>query len=593
MCGIAGFVDKKNSLSHEAKRALLTRMLSSIKHRGPDADGIWLREAVGMAHARLSILDLSSAANQPMWNEDETIGISFNGEIYNHLQVRKDLPSRQPFRTHSDTETILYSYEAWREACLPKLKGMFAFSIVDTSHQELFLALDRFAIKPLYYLDTPEWFAWSSEAKTLLLLPHFERALSAEGLGEYLLFRSLAGPGTLFKHIRKLLPGEYMTYSLGSNALKVSRYYNPRHAGEILPHSHHEEHLGSLLRTSVQEHLLADVPVGVQLSGGLDSSIVSALVSENMPPGQKLHSFSIGLADAEWNEFPHSRRVSELLGTVHHELQFTEEDFCKALPQATYHYDEPLNHSHSIPMMFLAQKAKDHVKVLISGEGADEIFGGYTRYSTCVRDRRTESILLSNAFSSLEQVRAVLKNPSHDLSHREKILADTENEGPERRLASYDLATYLPSLLLRQDKMGMKSGLENRVPFLDHVLVETALQLPIEDKISTVEGKILLKKIAEKYLPYDIVHRKKVGFGQPIASWMRNEKGLGSYLSLLTKPAIERDYINYDAVRRMVDEHQRGSDHSRILWTLLMLEVWSKMFIDVVPYELVWESLQR
>lgn len=593
MCGIAGFVDKKGNCSLEEKHALLEKMLETIKHRGPDGSGVLVEEWGGMVHARLSILDLSDAASQPMSNQSKTLTISFNGEIYNHNEVRKQLPASYAFRTHSDTETLLYAYEAWREKCLAQLKGMFAFSVLNKSQRSIFLAVDRFGIKPLYYLDTSDWFAWSSEIKSLFALPGVSRELNTSALGEHLLFRSIAGEETLFRSICKVLPAEALTYSLTTGSFHKETYWHAEEEPFSFGERDHAEVVRDRLKKSVREHMLADVPIGIQLSGGLDSSLVGSLVKQNMRGEDEMHSFSIGLSDNTWNEFPYARLVAERLGTSHHEILFTEEDFCAALPIATYHYDEPINHPHSIPMMLLAEEASKHVKILTSGEGADEAFGGYLRYAKLLAsDALTDDkILESNAFVSEEDVHVIAPSITPDLSYRRAFLARLQGKERHYRIALYDLATYLTPLLLRQDKMGMKSGLENRVPFLDHELVISALHLPIEERMQAGEGKILLKKIASEFLPEEIVNRKKVGFGQPLAEWFRNPRGLGAYLSFLREPAKPRDFLDYEAISRIIDEHVReGKDHAELLWVLINLELWMRIFVDEVPPKAIWPA---
>lgn len=595
MCGIAGFVDKKGSRTEAEKNKILADMLGSIRHRGLDGEGTYMHDAVGLAHARLSILDVSEQGRQPMSSKDKNITLSFNGELYNHENVREEIANTYTFNSHSDTETLLYAYEEWKEKCLDKFKGMFAFSVYDHKEQQIFLAVDRFGIKPLYYLDTPDWFAWSSESKSLLLLPGVTPQLNRGALGEYLAFRSLAGPDTLFAGIQKLLPGQYLRYGIEEGKYTKQTYWNLLDEKYTFQTDDHVNEIKELLETSVKEHMLSDVPLGVQLSGGVDSSLIAALVKKNIPQGQELHSFSIGLAEKEWNEFPYSRMVAEQLGTTHHELLFTEEDFCRALPVATYQYDEPINHSHSVPMMLLAEHAKKQVKVLLSGEGADEVFGGYRRYASLTQrsDLTSRAVLESNAFIPLAQLnRIVSPSIKADLSSRESILASVRDKSSLYQLCWYDLHTYVTPLLLRQDKMGMKSSLENRVPFLDHELVTAGFHLSDTERISDGETKAVLKAVAEQFLPKEVIYRPKVGFGQPIALWLRNEKGLGKYLSFFTNPKYERDFLDYPEIKKVIEEHVSGrADNSALLWILINLELWMRIFIDGEKPESMWSAL--
>jgi asparagine synthase (glutamine-hydrolysing) len=584
MCGIAGFVDKRKRFSEAEKRKLVSGMLSAIKHRGPDGDGISIEKNVAVAQARLSIVDLSPAGLQPMWDDAKQIAISVNGELYNHPSLRPWLEKKYHFRSHSDSETLLYAYAEWGTACLARCKGMYAFSILDVPRNRLFLAVDRFSIKPLYYVDSDDWFAWSSEVKALLRLPGVKRELNESALGEHLMFRSIAGTATLFKGIEKALPAQMFVFDIGTNRLEKSTYWQPASGGETSV-----DDVRAALEKSVKEHMLSDVPIGVQLSGGLDSSMVSVLVRREMP-NDDLHSYAVGLADPAWNEFPYSREVARILPTKHHEMLFTEEEFCTALPVATYHYDEPINHSHSVPMMLLAAEAKKHVTVLMSGEGADEIFGGYTRYRKLLAVSLSDTSLLnSNAFVSEETIRAVAPRLNISIEHRKDLIEESRDKPDHIRLAEYDLATYLTPLLLRQDKMGMRSGLENRVPFLDHELVELALRLPQNERIRNGETKVALKRIASDMLPEHIVHRNKVGFSQPLESWFRNKSGLGAYLPLLY--AMDRGIFDRAIVSEYMDAHVRGAaNHAELLWVLLNLELWVKIFVDDVDPKMVAEE---
>lgn len=593
MCGIVGFFDKKKRLDESEKHLLLLAMLEKIAHRGNDAQGTFIEGDVAFAHARLSIIDLSSLGNQPMKSDKSRLHLSYNGEIYNHRDIRKELEGKYPFRSQSDTETLLYGYEEWGAQILSKIKGMFAFSFYNATTEEIFLAIDRFGIKPLYYIDSPDWFAWSSEIKALQALPGVSLSLDKSQLPEYLLFRSLAGQQTLFLGVKKLLPSEFISFQLKTKEPVIKRYWELTAHQTSIEGSHEAAILGALEK-SVSEHMLADVPVGIQLSGGVDSSLIGSLVRKNISPNEELHSFSIGLAEPEWNEFPYSRLMAERLNTTHHELVFTEEDFCKALPTATYYYDEPINHSHSVPMMLLAEEANKYVKVLMSGEGSDEIFGGYRRYLSLVDNKtlNNKELILSNAFSSPQEVIALTKCASLNFPYREKLMEISRAEDPLFQLGYYDIHTYLTPLLLRQDKMGMRSTLENRVPFLDHELVQLAFALPLEEKIKEGESKFLLKKVALTYLPQEISHRKKVGFSQPISVWLRNEKLFGKYLSMVIDANKRRGLFDHATLISLRDEHLSGNvDRSGILWTLITLELWTQIFIDGKEPSTLWQTL--
>jgi len=590
MCGIVGFVDKTNKLKETDKQALVERMVERISHRGGDDKGTYSTNGVAIGHARLSILDLSKNGAQPFFNRDKTIVLSYNGEIYNYQAVNRTLKEKNyPLQSNCDTETLLYAFIDEGDGCLTKLNGMFAFSIYDAKASAITLAVDRFSIKPLYYIDTPEWFAWSSEVKSLLLLTGFRAELNESKLSEYFLFRQVSGEETLFKHIHRLLPAQVLTYKITSDTVEKHIYWRleKKNFGII----DFEKVLLEKLDRSVSEHLLADVPVGVQLSGGVDSSLVTALASRYK---KDLNTFSIGLKDESWNEFRYSRVVAEKYHTIHHELIFSEDDFVRALPGLTYFQDEPISHSHSVPMYLLAKEAREYVKVLLSGEGADEVFFGYQRYQRLFgRGARPDDIILSNAFGKSDLIKKISASPYDEaevIRQRRSILDPFSGLAWVDQVSYYDVQTYLPSLLLRQDKMGMAATLENRVPFLDYTLVEFGFSLPERLKINTEENKILLKRVTEKYIPRELIYRRKCGFGQPIAAWLRNPKGLGVLLDMLIKYP-RRSFLNYAAIHELITEHRnKSADYTEMLWTLINLELWLRIFIDgIKPEEIIEE----
>ncbi len=584
MCGIVGFVDKKDRYSSQEKLQFVQRMREALAHRGRDHSGEEVHGAVALGHARLSILDQSELGKQPMTSPDKHT-IIFNGEVYNFKEVAKEIGL--PQRTGTDTEIILQAYEKWGPSCLSRLKGMWAFAILDRKEDSLFLSIDRFGIKPIYYISNDDFFAFASEIKALLTLPGIQREINANVLGEHLLFRSIAGDETLFKGIYKMLPGQQAVYDFKEQTLSLSTYWKlgkKEFAGDV------RQKLLSLLQESVKEHLIADVPVGIQLSGGVDSSLVGALAAKEKHTG--LHSFSIGLKDAGWNEFEYSRSVAQELRTVHHEIIFTEEEFCSLLPTLTYHMDEPIVHSHSIPMYLLARAAREYVKALLSGEGADEVFGGYRRYERLLGKTHTQQELVSLSQSGDAAVmhRVTSADFGQAYTTRRALIARAPDDWNESDTISFlDLHTYLTPLLIRQDKMGMAATLENRVPFLDHELVEFGFSLPEHEKLREdadphKRTKPLLKEVAELFIPKEAIYRQKVGFGQPIAEWLRHEKGLGRFLRLLTDSP--RTFLHKKEIAHLIKEHTVGtSDHSETLWTLLTLELWARIFIDEVKPE--------
>lgn len=582
MCGVIGFVDKKKQLSVSERKALMNKMLDEIIHRGRDASGIYEDNGVVIGHNRLAILDVSEKANQPLSTEDGNLIISYNGEIFNHLEIRE---SAVRYLTSSDTETFLHAYETHNKKAFESIRGMFAVSFYEPLSNKITLSVDSFGIKPLYYLNTEDWFAWSSELKSFKHLEGFNLSINKERLFEYGVFRVIAGSETMLKGVCKLMPSEIIEYDTNSDSIICDTY---RSASEV-----NKDNLEELLIQSVSEHILSDVPIGFQLSGGVDSSLIS-VIAKKVLKQKKVHSFSIGLDDPKWNEFEYSREVSKLLGTTHHEIIFDQDYFCKNYPLATYHLDEPVAYPNTVPIMLLSKTASNYVKVLLSGEGADELFGGYSRYRKFLSKNGRESIVYSNSFSTEIDVHQFFEIDNTKIEHRELIVDDVNEKSVMKKLGNYDLRTFLPSLLLRQDKMGMASTVENRFPFLDPRLANFALSLPDSQKVNDSESKIILKNLAGKYLPSNIVFRKKCGFGLPISEWLRDAEGLGRYLKFFTDPKIKRSYLNYQNIGRCIDEHlKRENDNSEIIWILLSLELWVRIFIDDENPEEIWSSLEK
>lgn len=572
MCGIIGFVDKKNSLSQKEKEKIGNKMLQEIEYRGRDNHGIYISGQITIGHNRLAIVDVSKKANQPFFNIKKNLVMSYNGEIFNHLELRK-LIDKQIYQSNSDTETFINLYEKINEKTFGLIRGMFAVSFYDLEKDEITLAIDQFGIKPLYYLNTPDWFAWSSELKTFKFLPNTSFSLNKNQLFEYGVFRTIIGKKTLFDGICKMVPGELLKYNIKDDSF--SKFLYP--CTEIM-----DDKIEYLLKSSISEHILSDVPIGLQLSGGVDSSLISVLAMQYLKQ-KNVHSFSIGLTDPKWNEFDYSRTVAKQIKTKHHEIKFNQQEFCELLPISTYHLDEPITYPNTIPMMILAEEARKHVKVLLNGEGADEIFGGYLRYNRLIQNKLdSKTLIFSNSFCSPEEISKVfILDKYQNFLERETLIKNIESYSPIQKLCIYDIKTFLPSLLLRQDKMGMASNLENRFPFLDHRLVSNTLKLPDEQKFNDTETKIALKEIAGKYLPSKIILRKKCGFGLPISDWLKDSSGLRKYLNLFIKPINKRSYLNYIYIKQKIREHISGEkDNSELLWILITLEIWVKIFID-------------
>ena len=573
MCGIIGFIDKKGKLTSKEKDVIARKMLTSIEYRGRDGSDIYNNGKVIIGHNRLAIIDVSNKASQPFISADQNLIIAYNGEIFNHLELR-NLIKNKKYISNSDTETFLNLYLEYKEKSFSMIRGMFSVVFHDVSSKQIILANDLYGIKPLYYCDSPDFFAWSSEIKAFKFLSDFNFTLNNSRLLEYGLFRTIVGPDTLFLNVKRLMPGEIIYFDI-KNMSFVSKKYNYSNKQNI-------KEVEDCLKLSVKEHLLSDVPVGLQLSGGVDSSLISLFATQNLNQ-KEIHSFSIGLNDHNWNEFEYSRSVSDQIKSIHHEIIFSQNDFCEMFPKVTYHLDEPINYPNTVPMMILANEAKKHVSVLLSGEGADEVFGGYNRYKKLYKENLSnEDLVLSNSFVQESDLRKIfVLNPGVNINNRHLIVNDMPNFDICRKLSEYDIKTFLPSLLLRQDKVGMACNLENRFPFLDPRLVFSGLNLLPQDKFDDDNTKILLKKIALKYFPDKIVNRRKCGFGLPITDWLKDLSGFGKYLTMFTEPSVKRSYLNYNNIKVIIDQHLSGKkDNSEILWILISLEVWVRIFID-------------
>jgi len=587
MCGVLGFVDKRNRLSDAEHERLWRRMISEIVHRGGEGSGAYRSANVTLAHTRLRILDLNPGSDQPFVSSQCPAVLTFNGQIYNHQDLKAKLRGHFAYRTGSDTETLLYAYARWGRNFVNMLRGMYAFAIWNDQARQVILGVDPLGVKPLYYLNNDDWFAWSSEVKSLLLLPDIKAVLNEPALNEFVCYRSLTGARTMFDGIFKLTPSQMLVYDARRDVLDGHTYWQPAafvRNGQTVG----AEAVRGALRESIKEHAPADVPVGVQLSGGLDSSLIARLLRDTLPRDYELHSYYIGPVESGWGEFGYARRAARAARTIHHEIRFDEATFARSLRRATLHLDEPINHPNTVPLMRLAGEARNAVKVLFSGEGADELFCGYKRHVRFLREESTVHRLVgSNQVNNIDLASSVFRHPAGDLAAERLNLAKAVvRDTPARQLTLYDLHHHLPGLLLRQDKMGMAANLEIRVPYLDKRIVNMALALPDSQKITGDRRKVVLKEVAEGLIPRTIIGRLKRGFGLPVSRWLRGPKGLGRMFKQLLLDEQRRAFLNYATVRRFYAEHQSGiKDNGDVLWPLLSLEVWCRCFLDGEPVE--------
>jgi len=624
MCGIAGFVDllpaeAPCAADYERVRA----MCAPIRHRGPDDEGTYVDTGVGLGMRRLSIIDLSTG-HQPIHNEDKTVWAVFNGEIYNYRELRRTLEAEgHRFYTASDTETIVHGYEAWGEGVFSRLRGMFGIAIWDTRTRTLLLARDRPGIKPLYYAQAGGRLFFGSEAKSLLANAEIDRSVDLTAVDHYLAYLYTPRDRAIFRGMRKLPAAHYLRVSGGR--VEAVRYWQLP-AGDTAFRGGEEEALERLeaaVTDAVESHLVSDVPLGAFLSGGIDSTIVVALMSRLM--GRRVSTFSIGFEEQAYDERPYARQVAAHLGTDHHEM-VVRPDALGILDQLIWHFDEPFADASAIPTWYVSKLAAEHATVVLSGDGGDELFGGYDRYlphpNVTRFDRHAAGVgralaaaawrrlphgirgknflrhvardaqgryLDSITFYHADERRALLSSDAH--AELRGWNAEEYFRAPFTRLATipftsqlmaFDFETYLPDdCLTKVDRMSMAHSIESRVPLLDQGVVEFAASLPADLKIRNGTRKHLLKALAYRLVPRQLLERPKQGFAVPIGMWFRGSmrEAFGDVLG--SRAARQRGYFDYRFVDRILDEHLSGKrDHALRLWQLLVLELWLRQYVD-------------
>ena len=626
MCGIAGIVRNDGKPVDEE---LLVRMNNAIRHRGPDEDGFYVNGSTGLAMRRLAIIDLKSG-QQPIHNRDRSAWIVFNGEIYNYLELREKLERLgHTFYTNSDTEAIVHAYDQYGTDCPKHLRGMFAFAIWNERTQELFLARDRVGKKPLLYAEVNGQLIFASEFSALLLHPDISREIQPEALDHYLSFMCIPAPLTVYKSIRKLEPGHWLRWRNGN--VERQRYWEPDFTKKIdISEEEAGERTVEILREAVRVRLMSEVPLGAFLSGGIDSSAVVALMSQES--SERVKTFSIGFDEQDFSELHHARRVAEHIGADHHEF-IVRPDAVEVLPMLVEHYGEPYADSSAVPTYYVAKETRKHVTVALNGDGGDESFAGYERYiamGLTEKYRRVPSFLRESVIreavnliptnptkrstiKSAQRLLAVVGHPKIDRYMRWVSTFNEEMKGPlysdffreqtadadatgiignwfkrangigiVDALLLTDQMTYLPNdLLVKVDIATMAVSLEARSPFLDHHVIEFAASLPQNLKLRRLTGKYLLKKVLRKLLPSENLTRRKMGFGVPIGHWFRGKMQPFLREVVLSDKALRRGLFKPEAVKHLVDSHTRAErDYSHQLWTLLMLELWFNRFID-------------
>ncbi|MGE5361249.1 MAG: asparagine synthase (glutamine-hydrolyzing), partial [Bacteroidales bacterium] len=614
--------------------------------RGPDQAGTFADDRAGLVHRRLSIVDLATG-RQPLANEDDRVWIVFNGEIYNHADIRRQLEqSGHAYRTRSDTETIVHAYEQWGDACVERLRGMFAFAIWDAPRRRLLLARDRLGVKPLYWTLVGRTLVFGSEIKAVLKSGIVPPRANRAAIPELLATRYLSGADTMFAGVSKLMPGHLLVFEDGQ--ARVRKYWDipvegsnaaaPASASER-PRSFRAavERFRELLTESVRLRLMSDVPLGMFLSGGLDSSAVAALMAGMVD--RQLQTFSVAFHDRAYSELEYARQVVKAVGAQGHEVVIDEQDFFGALPRLVWHEDEPIAHPSSVPLYFVSRLAREHVKVVLTGEGSDELMAGYGKYPRALWNWRLggawEAMMpagarrfvanrlvpaLPAAFRRYAQ-RSFLAVPHRagttffdnfaavPLRDQQRLLAagsaatEATVYGPSlaymgdpdqaadllQRVLYADMKTYLVELLMKQDQMSMAASIESRVPFLDHQLVEYVASLPSNWKLSGLTTKRLLREAAKGLLPREILERPKMGFPVPFGVWMRGPWQQTARDLLLDRRARERGVLDQPAVARLLAAHASGAINAGDrIWSLMNLELWFRTFIDgdgVVEFE--------
>ena len=620
MCGIAGVLLRDSAATPD--REALERMAGAIRHRGPDADGFRISGPAGLAHRRLSIIDLA-AGGQPMSSADGTVWVIFNGEIYNYPELREAMEAAgHRFRTRSDTEVLVELFRSEGAASFRKLNGMFACAFWDETRRELTLVRDRWGKKPLYVANGARELRFGSEIKALLAYGAFERRVHAGALHEYLTQGYISGPQTIFEGMERLLPGHYLTARDGT--VSVHRYYELEFGPAASPLAEEPflERLDATLRGAVKRRLMSDVPLGAFLSGGLDSSVVVALMARLSD--RPVRTFSVGFEEAGYSELEDARAVARHVGTDHAETMVRPSAF-EILPDLVWHCDEPFADSSAVPTYYVSRAAREHVTVALSGDGGDEVFAGYTRYKLArereawrrvprwlgegIGGRLTRILPFTapgwNTLATLSYLsgqgriagqgiypyvrdalysrawgrRATTFDP---MARLESILAPVRGLDVVSQLQYLDMHHYLPGdILTKVDRMSMAVSLEVRAPLLDYEVVELMARAPLSYKLAGDVSKVSLRRLAARLLPKSTLEKRKQGFALPQGRWFQGQLYARAEEILLDPRALGRGYFDPRAIRTVLSEHRRGRrDYGTWLWCLIVLEIWHRHFVD-------------
>ena len=614
MCGITGFTG-----NGEGRAALLRRMTDKIIHRGPDSNGYYIEDGIAAGFRRLSIIDITSSGDQPILNEDGTKVITFNGEIYNYQELTAELKAAgHVFRTRTDTEAILHGYEEWGEQVLARLRGMFSFAIWDVESRELFLARDFFGIKPLYYTERNQELIYGSEIQSILEYPGVERRVDLDALDAYLSFEYVVPPATMFEGILSLLPGHFMRWSR-EKGVRIQRYFSLEFDAQPMSLENAVSQISDVFSQSVSAHRIADVEVGCFLSGGIDSSYVASFFE-----GQK--TFTVGFAYNRYNECAFSKELAARIGTDHHEKLITPEEYWGSIRHVVYHLGQPCADASTVGLYHVSRLASQYVKVVLSGEGADELFGGYNIYREpddlagfqhrIPLSVRKEMSKLADAIPVPFKGKNFLHRASRpledwfigncsmiSLEEKRKLLLDkvtvrdpglltkayyekVKDKDDLTKMQYLDLNVWMVGdILLKSDRMSMANSLELRVPFLDREVWELARKLPKELRVGDGMTKRALRHAAERRLPSQTAYRRKLGFPVPIRVWLQ-EKPYYSRVREFFESRTAVEFFNVHELCRLLDEHRSGkADNSRAIWTILIFLVWYDIYFDGGSHE--------
>jgi len=617
MCGIAGIIYLDTTKKIET--SVLRNMTDAIVHRGPDDEGFYINNNIGMGFRRLSIIDLNTG-HQPLSNEDESVWIIFNGEIYNYLEQREILKSKgYKFKTATDTEVILHLYEEYGANCLQYLRGMFAFAIWDNKMKQLFCSRDRFGIKPFYYYLDSEKFVFGSEIKAILKSGSIDKTLSYEALDSYFAFGYITSDLSIYKNIKKLQPAHYLQLSFKNNvSIEIKRYWEIEfNINSKKTEAQWKEEIEASLSEAVKLHMIADVPLGAFLSGGIDSSSVVAMMAKHST--QPIKTFSIGFKETQFNELEFAREVAKKYNCEHHE-QIIEPESISLLPKLVDAYDEPFADSSAIPTYYVSKLAREYVTVALSGDGGDELFAGYNEYNNLnklyshplnlknpsysslfwgnlhklipegAKGKSTTYLLSKNRelmgaymtiYSKAERDKLILNNPSDNRFSelfKQEILTKAINNDFVSRLQNLDLQTYLvDDILTKVDRASMMNSLETRVPILDHKFAELSFQIPSSFKLKENNQKAIFKQAMSPYLPESILNHPKQGFAVPLSLWFKND--LNEYVNdtLLATNSHLSSYLDKNYVRKIVENKSGKGDFRTRVWSLLFFEEWLKL----------------